>query len=63
MSKGSHFQLMVNELLIENTYFIKKVNFWIDNDLQYFSPKNHFIYWKNDFPKILEVKKKFSQQQ
>ena len=42
--------------------FIKKVNVSIDNDLQYFSPKNHFLYWKNGFQKILEVKKKFSQQ-
>ena len=40
----------------------KKVTFSIDNDLQYFSPKNHFLYWKNGFQKILEVKKKFSQQ-
>ena len=37
--------------------FIKKVNFSIDNDLQYFSLKNHFLYWKNGFQKILEVKK------
>ena len=43
--------------------FIKKINFSIDNDFQYFSPKNHFLYWKNGFQKILEVKKKFSQQQ
>ena len=47
----------------KKSYFIKKVNFSIDNDLQYFSPKNHFLYWKNGFQKILEVKKKFSQQQ
>ena len=47
----------------KKSHFIKKVNFSIDNDLQYFSPKNHFLYWKNGFPKILEVKKKFSQQQ
>ena len=60
-----------NELTIDNVIFkffnkksnfIKKVNFSIDNDLQYFSPKNHFLYWKNGFQKILEVKKKFSQQ-
>ena len=42
--------------------FIKKVNFSIDNDLQYFPPKNHFLYWKNGFQKNLGVKKKFSQQ-
>ena len=42
--------------------FIKKVHFSIDNDFQYFSPKNHFLYWKNGFQKNLEVKKKFSQQ-
>ena len=42
--------------------FIKKVHFSIDNDLQYFPPKNHFLYWKNGFQKNLEVKKKFSQQ-
>ena len=47
----------------KKSHFIKKVNFSIDNDLQYFSPKNHFLYWKNGFQKILEVKKKFSQQQ
>ena len=42
--------------------FIKKVNFSIDNDLQYFSPKNHFLYWKHGFQKNLDVKKTFSQQ-
>ena len=47
----------------KKSHFIKKVNFSIDNDLQYFSPKNHFLYWKNGFQKILEVKKKVSQQQ
>ena len=47
----------------KKSHFIKKVNFSIDNDLQYFSPKNHFLYWKNGFQKNLEVKKKFSQQQ
>ena len=47
----------------KKSHFIKKVNFSIDNDLQYFSPKNHFLYWKNGFQKILEVKKKFFQQQ
>ena len=46
----------------KKSHFIKKVNFSIDNDLQYFPPKNHFLYWKNGFQKILEVKKKFSQQ-
>ena len=46
----------------KKSHFIKKVNFSIDNDLQYFPPKNLFLYWKNGFQKILEVKKKFSQQ-
>ena len=46
----------------KKSHFIKKVNFSIDNDLQYFPPKIHFLYWKNGFQKILEVKKKFSQQ-
>ena len=42
----------------KKSHFIKKVNFSIDNDLQYFSPKNHFLDWKNGSQKILEVKKK-----
>ena len=42
--------------------FIKKVDFSIDNDLQYFPPKNHFLYWKNGFQKKWRSKKKFSQQ-
>ena len=43
----------------KKSHFIKKVNFSIDNDLQYFSPKNHFLYWNHGFQKILEVKKSF----
>ena len=39
--------------------FIKKVNFSIDNDLQYFPPKNHFLYRKNDIQENLVVKKSF----
>ena len=39
--------------------FIKKVNFSIDNDIQYFSPKNHFLYGKNGFQKIWRSKKVF----
>ena len=46
----------------KKSHFIKKVHFSIDNDLQYFPPKNHLLYWKNCFQKNLEVKKKFSQQ-
>ena len=42
----------------KKSHFIKKVNFSIDNDIQYFPPKNLFLYWKNGFQKILEVKKK-----
>ena len=42
--------------------FIKKVNFSIDNDFQYFPPENHFLYRKNDIQENLVVKKKFSQQ-
>ena len=42
--------------------FIKKVNFSIDNDFQYFPPKNHFLYRKNDIQENLVVKKNFSQQ-
>ena len=42
--------------------FIKKITFSIDNDSQYFASENHVLYWKNGFQKILEVKKKFSQQ-
>ena len=46
----------------EKSDFIKKVNFSIDNDLQYFPPKNHFLYRKNDIQENLVVKKIFSQQ-
>ena len=53
---------MIFKFFNKKSHFIKKVNFSIDNDLQYFPPKNHFLYWKNGFQKILEVKKKFSQQ-
>ena len=28
----------------KKSHFIKKVHFSIDNDLQYFPPKNHFLY-------------------
>ena len=42
--------------------FIKKINFSIDNDSQYFPPKNHFLYRKNDIQENLVVKKIFSQQ-
>ena len=54
---------VIFKIFSKKSHFIKKVNFSIDNDLQYFSPKNHFLYWKNGFQKILEVKKKVSQQQ
>ena len=53
---------MIVKLFNKKSNFIKKVNFSIDNDLQYFPPKNHFLYWKNGFQKKLDVKKKFSQQ-
>ena len=39
--------------------FIKIINFSIDNESQYFASENHFLYWKNGFQKILEVKKVF----
>ena len=47
---------------IDTVITIDTVIFSIDNDIQYFPPKNHFLYWKNGFQKILEVEKKFSQQ-
>ena len=53
---------VIFKMFQQKSHFIKKVNFSIDNDLQYFSLKNHFLYWKNGFQKILGVKKKFSQQ-
>ena len=43
----------------KKSYFIKKVNFSIDNDLQYFSPKNHFFIGKMVSKKFWRSKKSF----
>ena len=63
---GKDIEITIDNVIFKffnkKSNFIKKVNFSIDNDLQHFSFKNHFLYWKNGFQKILEVKKKFSQQ-
>ena len=53
---------MIFKFFQQKSHFIKKVNFSIDNDFQYFPPKNHFLYRKNDIQENLVVKKKFSRQ-